>query len=198
MKAESVRTVFSGNWLDVNVERWDGREREIVVRPDVVGIVAVDQQGLLTLVRQLRPPAGRELLELPGGPDRSRRGSSRRCEAGARRGDGAPWRYLDCRPDLLDHAGFLSRARPSLRRGGSCRGPAATRGGRGHRARALAKGRDRGPSERDRGCEDDDRAAPVSRAGDRARLSVWSSFDASMCPRPTLAMRAGLRGALNG
>ena len=67
MKAESVRTVFSGNWLDVNVERWDGREREIVVRPDVVGIVAVDQQGLLTLVRQLRPPAGRELLELPAG-----------------------------------------------------------------------------------------------------------------------------------
>ena len=67
MQAESARTVFSGRWLDVSLERWAGREREIVVRPDVVAVVAVDSAGNVTLVRQLRPPAGRPLLELPAG-----------------------------------------------------------------------------------------------------------------------------------
>ncbi|MCL4290176.1 MAG: NUDIX hydrolase [Thermoleophilia bacterium] len=38
-----------------------------MLRPDVVAIVAFDKDGLLTLVRQFRPPARRELLELPAG-----------------------------------------------------------------------------------------------------------------------------------
>ena len=38
-----------------------------MLRPDVVAIVAFDTDGLLTLVRQFRPPAQRELLELPAG-----------------------------------------------------------------------------------------------------------------------------------
>jgi ADP-ribose pyrophosphatase len=67
MQAESARTVFSGRWLDVSLERWAGREREIVVRPDVVAVVAVDAVENVTLVRQLRPPARGPLLELPAG-----------------------------------------------------------------------------------------------------------------------------------
>ena len=64
---DDVRRVFSGRWLDVDVESWDGREREVVVRPDVVAVVPIDREGILTLVRQLRPAARRELLELPAG-----------------------------------------------------------------------------------------------------------------------------------
>lgn len=67
MSAEEARRVFAGRWLDVDVERWEGREREIVVRPDVAAVVAVDRAGELNLVRQFRPPARRELLELPAG-----------------------------------------------------------------------------------------------------------------------------------
>src|SRR6476659_4914080 len=64
---DDVRRVFSGRWLDVDVESWGGREREVVVRPDVVAVVPIDREGILTLVRQLRPAARRELLELPAG-----------------------------------------------------------------------------------------------------------------------------------
>ncbi len=67
MNPGGTRRVFSGRWLDVDVEAWDGREREVVIRPDVVAIVPIDVEGSLTLVNQFRPPARRELLELPAG-----------------------------------------------------------------------------------------------------------------------------------
>lgn len=67
MEPERARSVYRGAFLTVTLERWNGREREIVERPDVVAIVAVDRARAVTLVRQVRPPARRELLEVPAG-----------------------------------------------------------------------------------------------------------------------------------
>jgi ADP-ribose pyrophosphatase len=59
--------VYDGNLFDVTVERWGEHEREIVDHPGAVAIVAVDDDGLVTLVRQRREAARKELLELPAG-----------------------------------------------------------------------------------------------------------------------------------
>jgi ADP-ribose pyrophosphatase len=67
VKAESSRTVYDGTVFDVVVERWGGREREIVEHRGAVAIVAVDADDRVVFVRQLREPARRELLELPAG-----------------------------------------------------------------------------------------------------------------------------------
>ena len=67
MRPDSSEPVYEGDFLGVTLERWNGRKREIVERPDVVAVVAVDRAGLLTLVRQVRPPARKVLLELPAG-----------------------------------------------------------------------------------------------------------------------------------
>jgi ADP-ribose pyrophosphatase len=64
---DSSETAFEGKHLRVVVERWGDRVREIVESPNAVTIVAVDEEGYLTLVRQLREAAGRDLLELPAG-----------------------------------------------------------------------------------------------------------------------------------
>jgi ADP-ribose pyrophosphatase len=53
--------------LGLTVERWGEHEREIVEHPGAVAIVAVDREGYVTLVRQLREPARKLLLELPAG-----------------------------------------------------------------------------------------------------------------------------------
>ena len=49
-------------WVEV-----DDDGNEIARTPDAVAIVAVDAQDRIVLVRQARPPAGKELLELPAG-----------------------------------------------------------------------------------------------------------------------------------
>jgi ADP-ribose pyrophosphatase len=67
MEPERARSVYRGEYLGVSLEVWNGREREIVERPDVVAIVAVDREGAVTLVRQVRPPARAALLEIPAG-----------------------------------------------------------------------------------------------------------------------------------
>ena len=67
MKPDSSETVYDGALIDVVVERWEDRVREIVEPPDAVAIVAVDREGQVTLVRQLREAARTELLELPAG-----------------------------------------------------------------------------------------------------------------------------------
>lgn len=47
----------------------DGQQvgREIVEHPGAVGIVALDEDGQVLLIRQYRHPAGRELWEIPAG-----------------------------------------------------------------------------------------------------------------------------------
>ncbi|HJU37345.1 MAG TPA: NUDIX hydrolase [Gaiellaceae bacterium] len=64
---DSARSVYEGALLGLTVERWGENEREIVEHPGAVAVVAVDGEGCVTLVRQLREPARRHLLELPAG-----------------------------------------------------------------------------------------------------------------------------------
>jgi ADP-ribose pyrophosphatase len=64
---DESRAAFRGRRIGVTVERWARIEREIVEHPGAVVIVPVDGEGYVTLVRQFRAPARRELLELPAG-----------------------------------------------------------------------------------------------------------------------------------
>lgn len=47
----------------------DGQQvgREVVEHPGAVGIVAIDEEGRVLLIRQYRHPTGRELWEIPAG-----------------------------------------------------------------------------------------------------------------------------------
>jgi ADP-ribose pyrophosphatase len=67
MRPDEARTVYDGDLVDVTLERWGDHEREIVEHPGAVAIVAVDAEGRVVLVRQLREAARRTLLELPAG-----------------------------------------------------------------------------------------------------------------------------------
>ena len=67
MKPDSTRLVYDGKLFGVTLERWGDHEREIVEHPGAVAIVAIDREGILTLVRQRREAARRELVELPAG-----------------------------------------------------------------------------------------------------------------------------------
>jgi ADP-ribose pyrophosphatase len=67
MKPDDSRLAYDGKLIDVVVERWGDNEREIVEHPGAVAIVAVDADGNVTLVRQLREAARKQLLELPAG-----------------------------------------------------------------------------------------------------------------------------------
>jgi ADP-ribose pyrophosphatase len=67
MKPDQSRIAFDGNQIDVVIERWGDREREIVKHPGAVAIVAIDSDDRVTLVCQPREPARKELLELPAG-----------------------------------------------------------------------------------------------------------------------------------
>ena len=63
---------FSGRIIDVRTDRLrmpDGTEsdRDIVVHPGAVAIVALDDEDRVVLVRQFRQPVGRLLDELPAG-----------------------------------------------------------------------------------------------------------------------------------
>jgi ADP-ribose pyrophosphatase len=64
---DRARRVYDGKLFDVVVEEWGGHEREIVEHPGATAIVAVDRDGCVTLVRQLREAARKRLLELPAG-----------------------------------------------------------------------------------------------------------------------------------
>jgi ADP-ribose diphosphatase len=67
LEPDSIDRVYEGRRFDVVVERWGERVREIVEPPDAAAIVAVDENGYITLVRQFREAARAEVLELPAG-----------------------------------------------------------------------------------------------------------------------------------
>lgn len=66
-KPEDTKTVYDGKQFEIVVETWNDRPREIVQHPGATAIVAVDAERCVTLVRQLREPARKQLLELPAG-----------------------------------------------------------------------------------------------------------------------------------
>ena len=61
------RKAYDGDLFDVVVEDWNGREREIVEHPGATAVVAIDQEGYVTLVRQTREAVRKQLVELPAG-----------------------------------------------------------------------------------------------------------------------------------
>jgi ADP-ribose pyrophosphatase len=67
VKPDESRVVYDGRLIDVTLERWGRNEREIVEHPGAVAILAVDAEQCVWLVRQLREPARKELVELPAG-----------------------------------------------------------------------------------------------------------------------------------
>jgi ADP-ribose diphosphatase len=67
VEPDSAETVWRGKLLAVTVERWGDHEREIVEHPGAVAIVAVDTEGQMAFVRQLREATGGPLLEIPAG-----------------------------------------------------------------------------------------------------------------------------------
>ena len=67
LEPDSALRVYEGRLLGVTVERWGENEREIVEHPGAVAMVAVDAEGYVALVRQLREATRKRLLELPAG-----------------------------------------------------------------------------------------------------------------------------------
>ena len=67
LEPDSARRAYEGRLLGLTVERWGENEREIVEHPGAVAIVAVDAEGYVTLVRQLREATRGYLLEIPAG-----------------------------------------------------------------------------------------------------------------------------------
>ncbi len=45
MKPDSKRIVYDGKFFDLAVERWGKHEREVVVHPGAVAVVAIDRDG---------------------------------------------------------------------------------------------------------------------------------------------------------
>jgi ADP-ribose pyrophosphatase len=67
LQPDASRRVYDGQLLGLTIERWGQHEREIVEHPGAVAVVAVDGEGYVTLVRQLREATRKWLLELPAG-----------------------------------------------------------------------------------------------------------------------------------
>jgi ADP-ribose pyrophosphatase len=67
LEPDSSRCVYEGRLLGLTVERWEENERGIVEHPGAVAMVAVDADGYVTLVRQLREVTRKRLLEIPAG-----------------------------------------------------------------------------------------------------------------------------------
>ncbi len=71
-RVESSETVFEGRVVSVrkDVVTMPGdttSQRDVVVHPGAVGVVALDAQERVLLVEQYRHPVGRRLVELPAG-----------------------------------------------------------------------------------------------------------------------------------
>jgi ADP-ribose pyrophosphatase len=64
----ATRRVFHGRHVDVEEEDWPGLGTWEVVRPrDAAAVLPLTPEGDALLVRQFRPPARTELLEIPAG-----------------------------------------------------------------------------------------------------------------------------------
>ena len=69
---QSTETVFAGRIYSVRKDLvampgGGASQRDVVVHPGAVGVVALDEQGRVLLVNQYRHPVGRRLDELPAG-----------------------------------------------------------------------------------------------------------------------------------
>jgi ADP-ribose pyrophosphatase len=67
VEPDSVREIFRGKLLTVQVETWPAGQREIVRHPGACAIVALTGEGEVLLVRQTREAVGEALLEIPAG-----------------------------------------------------------------------------------------------------------------------------------
>ena len=67
MRPDRSEVAWSGKLLAITIERWGENEREIVEHPGAVAIVAIDTDGEMAFVRQLREATRGSLLEIPAG-----------------------------------------------------------------------------------------------------------------------------------
>ena len=167
--------------LGLTVERWGENEREIVEHPGAVAMVAVDAEGYVTLVRQLREADAEASARDPCRDRRAGRAASRDRETGATGGVRPDRRRVARAGGVLDDAGLLSRTDARVRRRGRrARGSVSGRR-RGARARPLAGRRDRAAAARDRGREDARRLVALPQ---HASGSVWPELASARTPPP--------------
>jgi ADP-ribose pyrophosphatase len=67
VQPESIRTVFEGHHISLEVQSWPVGEREIVRHPGASAVVALTPSGDVLLVRQIREAVREALLEIPAG-----------------------------------------------------------------------------------------------------------------------------------
>jgi ADP-ribose pyrophosphatase len=67
VRPDSVREVFRGRLIRVEVETWSAGEREVVRHPGACAVVALTSEGDVLLVRQFREAVRETLLEIPAG-----------------------------------------------------------------------------------------------------------------------------------
>jgi ADP-ribose pyrophosphatase len=67
VQPESIRTVFQGHHISLEVQAWPVGEREIVRHPGASAVVALTPGGDVLLVRQIREAVREALLEIPAG-----------------------------------------------------------------------------------------------------------------------------------
>jgi ADP-ribose pyrophosphatase len=67
VQPESIRTVFQGRLISLEVQQWPAGEREVVHHPGACAVVALTPGREVLLVRQVREAVGEALLEIPAG-----------------------------------------------------------------------------------------------------------------------------------
>jgi ADP-ribose pyrophosphatase len=67
VQPDSSEVAWRGKLLGITIERWGENEREIVDHPGAVAIVAIDTDGEMAFVRQVREATRASLLEIPAG-----------------------------------------------------------------------------------------------------------------------------------
>jgi ADP-ribose pyrophosphatase len=67
VQPESIRTVFQGHHISLEVQSWPAGEREIVRHPGASAVVALTPGRDVLLVRQIREAVREALLEIPAG-----------------------------------------------------------------------------------------------------------------------------------